>query len=255
MAALLRRLPFVLLEQNSSPGLVTRLFAPFARRVCVSFAETAEQLRGAAVVTGNPVRWRSGSIRALSQRKADVFRVLVFGGSAGAHRLNLVVPGALGRVTGSLSVVHQTGQADQEAVAAQYRSAGIEARVMAFIDDMEVAYRDADLAICRAGATTIAELTALGVPAVLVPYPFAAGDHQRRNAESLVRAKAAWMIDEAGLDETSLAAIVQAARDDPVVLAERRAAALSLGRPDAVLGVVEECLAAIDSRAEGGKVS
>jgi UDP-N-acetylglucosamine--N-acetylmuramyl-(pentapeptide) pyrophosphoryl-undecaprenol N-acetylglucosamine transferase len=248
-AAIASRVPVVLLEQNASPGLVTRLLAPFAKKICVSFAETERELGGRAVMTGNPVRAR------LAARAADEpvsgamqgstggrLRILVFGGSAGAHRLNAVVPSAISRLGRPVEVVHQTGERDREEVTEAYRSRGIAASVQPFIDDMAAEYQRADLAICRAGATTIAELTAFGVPAILVPYPFAAGDHQRRNAAALVDAGAAWMMLDADLGEERLADLIRTAADDPVALDEMRARARSLGHPDAAARVVAECL-------------
>jgi UDP-N-acetylglucosamine--N-acetylmuramyl-(pentapeptide) pyrophosphoryl-undecaprenol N-acetylglucosamine transferase len=240
-AAVLRRRPIVLLEQNALAGLVTRLFAPFARAICVSFAETAERLGPRARVTGNPVRWKP---RGVPPPGTGALRVLVFGGSAGAHRLNQIAPGALARLGGSVRVLHQTGAADQDDVRGRYRELGLDAEVVTFVEDMRRAYEECDVAVCRSGATTIAELTAMGVAAVLVPYPFAAADHQRTNAEALVRAGAAWMLLDRDLDETTLAACLEEARADPAGLAERRRRARALGRPDAIDRVVDVCLGA-----------
>jgi len=239
--AAIRHRPIVLLEQNAIPGLVTRLFAPFARAVCVSFAETASRIGPRARLTGNPVRWKPRGVSAPSEGR---LRVLVFGGSAGAHRLNEIVPGALSRLGGPVQVLHQTGAADHEAVTRRYRELGIEATVVPFVEDMRAAYEACDVAVCRAGATTLAELTAMGVPAILVPYPFAAADHQRTNAEALVRDGAAWLILDRELDEATLAARLEEARTDPAGLAERRRSALALGRADAIDRVVDVCLEA-----------
>jgi len=243
-AAVLARIPVVLLEQNAEPGLATKVLAPFASRVCVTFPSTARGLGARAVVTGNPVRdfaaapadgSRAGSA-------AGRFRVLVFGGSGGAHRLNSVVPEALARVGRPLSVEHQTGRTDRDAVLETYRRLGLEATVRDFIDDMAGAYARADLVVCRAGATTIAELTALGKAAILVPFPFAAGDHQRLNGQSLVDEGAAWMVLDRDLDPEGLAALVRHAIDDPAAIDETRRRARALGHPDAAARVVDECL-------------
>lgn len=242
--AVVRRVPLVLLEQNASPGLVTRLFARFARVVCASFPETLEALGARARLTGNPIRWTpSGGARPAPVEGAK-FRILVFGGSAGARRLNERVPGAVARLGDGVRVVHQTGEADRALVAERYAKLDVEADVVAFIDDMEREYAGCDVAVCRAGATTLAELTALGVPAILVPYPFAAADHQRTNAQALVDAGAAWMILDRDLDEETLAVCLEEARSDPRALSERGARARALGHPDACGAVVDLCLEA-----------
>jgi UDP-N-acetylglucosamine--N-acetylmuramyl-(pentapeptide) pyrophosphoryl-undecaprenol N-acetylglucosamine transferase len=251
LAAFLRRVPIVLLEQNAHPGAATRVLAPLARRICVSFPETRDALGERAVLTGNPVRTPAASAAQATAEAAPSSgrRILVFGGSAGAHRLNEVVPAALAAVGLPIEVVHQTGAAEREAVAEAYRGLGMEAAVRAFIDDMASEYRRAELVICRAGATTIAELTALGVAAILVPFPFAAGDHQRRNGQALVDAGAAWMILDRDLTPHVLADAVKLALGDPARLAATRAQARTLGHPAATLRVVDECLAA----ARGGR--
>ncbi|MFM7142301.1 MAG: undecaprenyldiphospho-muramoylpentapeptide beta-N-acetylglucosaminyltransferase [Alphaproteobacteria bacterium] len=244
-AAVLARIPVVLLEQNAEPGLATRVLAPFAKRVCVTFPSTARGLGRSAVVTGNPVRALAvEGVESRAPASSDGrFHVLVFGGSAGAHRLNSVVPEALARVGRPLAVEHQTGRTDVEAVAEAYRRLGLDARVTAFIDDMARAYARADLVVCRAGATTIAELTALGKAAILVPFPFAAGDHQRLNGQSLVDEGAARMVLDRELEPDALADLVRRTIDDPGATDEMRRRARSLGHPDAASRVVDECLA------------
>ncbi|HZR79706.1 MAG TPA: undecaprenyldiphospho-muramoylpentapeptide beta-N-acetylglucosaminyltransferase [Candidatus Binatia bacterium] len=250
-AAALRRVPIVLLEQNAAPGLATRLLAPLAARVCVSFPATARVLGRRALVTGNPVR-TSGVAGSRRERAAgEPFRVLVFGGSAGAHRLNEVVPTALAQVGRPLAVTHQTGPRDRDTVEEAYRALGVAARTVAFIDDMESAYAEADLVVCRAGATTIAELTALGLPAILVPFPYAAGDHQRLNAEALVEAGAAWMLADRELSPDAVSALVRRAIDDPAALAAMAERARGLGRPDAAARVADECFRLVGATAAG----
>ncbi len=248
VAAFLRRVPVVLLEQNASPGASTRVLAPLARNVCVSFPQTKEMLGARAILTGNPVRGGAAAAGAApvepQPRDERPARLLVFGGSAGAHHLNEVVPEALARLGTPLDVVHQTGAADRDAVAAAYAGLGLPAAVHAFIDDMVAEYRRADLVVCRAGATTIAELTALGIAAILVPFPFAAGDHQRLNGQALVDAGAAWMILDRELTPERLAEVVRGALADPAALAETRRRARGLGHPDATARVVDVCLAA-----------
>jgi UDP-N-acetylglucosamine--N-acetylmuramyl-(pentapeptide) pyrophosphoryl-undecaprenol N-acetylglucosamine transferase len=250
-ASVALKVPIVLLEQNAIPGLTTRLFAPFARRVCVSFAETRARVGRRAVLTGNPVRLPAAtSPRAASPDRsggaaADPHRHHVFGGSAGAHHLNVVVPEAVAAAGVPIEVVHQTGEQDRDAVAQCYGSLGLAAGVHAFIDDMAAAYDRADLVLCRAGATTVAELTALGRPSILVPFPFAAGDHQRHNAEALVREGAAWLILDRELAPAALADHLRRAAADREGLRAMGERARALGRPDATARVADECLAVV----------
>lgn len=242
-AAVLRRVPIVLLEQNAEPGLVTRAFAPFARRICVSFEETVGRLGRRAVWTGNPVRLPAEAPPPPPGRAR--LGLLVFGGSAGARRLNEVLPDAIAACGERFAVLHQTGERDREEVAERYRRRGLDATVVGFIEDMAAAYARSDLVVCRAGATTLAELAVFGRPAVLVPYPLAAGDHQRRNAEALVEAGAAWMLLDRELEVSSLASLLREAASDRALLRAMAERARRLGRPEATERVVEECLAVL----------
>jgi UDP-N-acetylglucosamine--N-acetylmuramyl-(pentapeptide) pyrophosphoryl-undecaprenol N-acetylglucosamine transferase len=242
LAAALRRIPSVLLEQNVVPGAANRWLARFARRVCVGFAESVPRFPpGRAVHTGNPIR--AGILKARVAHAGT--GVLVFGGSAGAHRVNEAAVDGL-RVLGSraaaLEVTHQTGTADLAAVRARYAELGIAARVEPFIADMGGAYAAADVVVARAGAMTCAEVTAVGLPAILVPYPYAADDHQRRNAEVLVAAGAAEMILDAELDGARLATALGALVADPDRRAAMAARSRALGRPDAAARAADECL-------------
>lgn len=262
VAARLVGRPIVLLEQNARPGMTTRMLARLADRVCVSFPETARHFApGKAVVTGNPVRWQgppaldrpTGSVTASTGATATEpaaaprreFTILIFGGSAGARRLNEAGPAmraVLADVPG-LRVVHQAGAEAEAAVRAAYAAIGAPAEVHAFIADMGSAYAAADLVICRSGATTVAELAALGKPAILVPYPHAADDHQRANAESLVRAGAARMVLDAEATGKRLAAEVQELRSVPAELEDMSRCVRQFARLDAaerVLATVEE---------------
>ncbi len=250
VAARLARKPIVLLEQNARPGLTTRLLAPFADRICVSFPETATQLgAGKAVVTGNPVRFRQAA-GAEARPAHGGLTILVFGGSGGARRLNEAGPAmraALADV-GGLRVLHQTGAEMEAEVRAAYERAGGGAEVRGFITDMQAAYAAADVVVCRAGATTVAEIAALGKPAILVPYPFAADDHQRANAESLVRAGAARMVLDADASGARLAAEVRALVDEPGALAAMAERLRGFAKPDAAERVLETTIALIEER-------
>jgi len=242
VAAAARRIPTVLLEQNAVPGAANRLLARLARRVCVGFAEsTALFPAGRALHTGNPVRSDLLRPRPLRDRPG----LLVFGGSGGAHRVNEATLGglqALGEVARSIDVMHQTGVADVDSVRARYAAIGLAVRVEPFITDMGAAYAAADLVVGRAGAMTCAEVTAVGLPSILVPYPYAADDHQRRNAEILVRAGAAEMILDAELTGARLAASLGRLLEDPARRTAMAARAQALGRPDAAERVAGECL-------------
>jgi UDP-N-acetylglucosamine--N-acetylmuramyl-(pentapeptide) pyrophosphoryl-undecaprenol N-acetylglucosamine transferase len=250
-AAWMRRVPTVLLEQNAHPGLTNRVLGRLADRICVAFPESTAYFPAERTIeTGNPVRPPS----AVAPERREGFSLLIFGGSAGARRLNEVgmeAVATLARGGSSLHVVHQTGTAERDAVAARYHERGIEADVRVFIDDMATAYANADLVVCRAGATTLAELTALGKPAVLVPYPFAADDHQRKNAESLVARGAALQILDRELTVEGLAAAIAGLRDDPARRAAMARAAKALGRPDAAERVVDVCLDLVHKRGGG----
>ena len=255
----LRRIPCVLLEPNAIPGMTNKWLGKLATRVCVGFAPTVTLFPpGVALCTGNPVRWKSlpttGVPSTTAQAKSQL-TLLIFGGSAGARRLNQTLPQALallGEPGARLRIVHQTGKADHDDVQAAYARLQLHAEVVPFIDDMYTMYQSTDLVVCRAGATTIAELTVLGKPAILVPYPYAVDDHQRANAEILVQAGAARMVLDADLTPERVSAEIQKLITNPAQLEAMKRAALSLGRPEATRAVVRECLACLppDLRAQ-----
>ena len=246
VAGRLRRLPIVLLEQNAKPGMTTRFLARLADRVCVSFPDTAIGFAaGQAVVTGNPVRAFAAPTAAGTTRTG--LTIAIVGGSAGAHRLNEAGPelrAALADVPG-LSIIHQTGFAEEAAVRARYAgAAGVDVR--AFLTDMGAVYAAADLMICRAGATTIAEVAAQGLPAIFVPYPHAADDHQRANAEALVRGGAARLVLDHQATGARLAEEVREVIGTMNLLAEMRLRMKQFARPDAanrVLAVIDDLVA------------
>lgn len=243
VAAWLRRTPTLLLEQNVIPGGANRLLARLGPRVCVGFAESADHFRpGQAVHTGNPIRTR---VIETPRMRRDRPGLLVVGGSGGAHHLNTAMLDAAGRIPDvlrGLDVVHQTGTADAPAIREGYERLGLPVRVEPFLDDMGAAYAAADLVVSRAGAMTCAELTALGLPSILVPYPFAADDHQRANAEVLVRAGAAELIVDRELTGERLATALERLVRDGAYREKMAAAARALGRPEAAARVAEECL-------------
>jgi len=242
LAARTRRIPVVLLEQNAIPGAANRHLGRVAQRICVGFAEAAAFFpAGRAVHTGNPVR---PEVLAVPPSPRDRAGLLVFGGSQGAHHLNeamMAALEALGPAARSIRIRHQTGDADQGSVTAAYRRLGLDAQVEAFVDDMGSAYRAADVVVSRAGAMSCAEITAMGLPAILVPYPYAADDHQRRNAEVLAEAGAATMILDRELDAPRLAAALSGLLDDPEIRRAMAGRARDLGRPQAAAHVARVC--------------
>jgi UDP-N-acetylglucosamine--N-acetylmuramyl-(pentapeptide) pyrophosphoryl-undecaprenol N-acetylglucosamine transferase len=243
-AAVARRIPSLLLEQNATPGFTNRSLARVVSAAAVTFEQTARYFGRRAIVTGNPVRPeffvddRTTPAPGAPGRR----RVLIFGGSQGAHAINVAMVEAAPRLAahpGGMDITHQTGERDVELVRDGYRRAAIEARVEPFLYDMDREVKQADLVICRAGATTIAELTAARRPAVFVPLPTAADDHQRRNAEVLVEAGAAVLIPQRDLTGERLAGEVLGLFGQPARLAAMSAAAGRLARPDAAGRIAE----------------
>ena len=230
-------IPSALHEQNSFPGLTNRILAPLAKRIFISFEESRKYLRkGNLLLTGNPIRDDLIGLKQPFRGENQAFVVLVMGGSQGARAINRAVVSALIELKAAGSVpfvIHQTGKDDLEKVMADYRSLGLHGEVTPFIDDMASAYARADLVICRAGATTIAELAALGKPSILIPYPHAAHKHQDINARSLVNAGGAEMILERDLTGTSLAGAIIRYMGDKEALKRMSSLALKVGRPRA----------------------
>lgn len=249
VAAWLLRRPLVVHEQNAVAGLTNRVLARLADRVLEGFPGSFGSSVKAERV-GNPVRPEISAIAPPERRYAGRegrTRLLVFGGSQGAARLNAVVPAALAELPESLrpDVLHQTGSRGVEETAASYQSRGIDADVRAFIDDMAGAYGWADLAVCRSGALTVAELAAAGVPAILVPFPAAVDDHQTRNAEYVVRAGAAVLLPESELTPVSLAARLRELLEAGRPRLERMAqAARTTAITDADERLADACIAA-----------
>ncbi|MDH3442747.1 MAG: undecaprenyldiphospho-muramoylpentapeptide beta-N-acetylglucosaminyltransferase [Deltaproteobacteria bacterium] len=243
LAAALRRTRRIIMEQNLRPGFTNKYLARFVHRVFTAYSDSVKFFPGADVVeTGNPVRWQSLP----PVTKEDKFTMLVFGGSAGARRINLAVIDALKLIADlapGMRIIHQTGQADYDAVNKAYAALPFESEVTPFIEKMDEAYARADLIVCRAGATTVAEITAFGKAAILVPYPYAIYDHQRGNAQALESRGAAEMILDQELSGEKLAPRLRSyisARDRLAAMAN---AARALGRPKAAAHIVEECYA------------
>ena len=236
----------MVLEQNHFPGATNRWLAPRVDAVCVPSEAARARIGGRTFVTGNPVRHAFLAIG--EPPGADALRLLVFGGSRGARSINRAMCEALAelaRLTPRPRIAHQTGAEDEAEVRSAYAEYPGEHDVRPFFDDMPGRLAEADLAVCRAGASTIAELCAAGRPAVLVPFPHAADDHQRHNAETLLRAGAAAMLADGELDGHTLGSEIARLAGD----ADRRRAmgkaARALARPDAaarIADVAEELL-------------
>lgn len=243
----------MVLEQNAVPGLTNRLLARLVDAAAVTYDATLPYFGGRGFVSGNPVRPEFVAAAADSApatpRRGGLgaeARVLIFGGSQGAHAINVaMVEAAAGLAphAGRLSLTHQTGERDLEFVRDGYRRAGVQARVVPFIDEMVVEMTQADVVICRAGATTLAELTAAGRPSILIPLPTATDDHQRKNARVLAEAGAAELIDERELSGARLAAQLLALVDDAPRRAQMAGAARRFARPEAAEAIARRALA------------
>jgi UDP-N-acetylglucosamine--N-acetylmuramyl-(pentapeptide) pyrophosphoryl-undecaprenol N-acetylglucosamine transferase len=246
LAACLLGIPRLIHEQNVLPGLTNRLLSHVANRVAVSFPESSAQFpKGKAVVTGNPVRPAIWEVRSRQHEPNGRFHLLTFGGSQGAHHLNEAMLDAFPRLSDireSLWVMHQTGQDDYPAVQMAYTAGGYPGVVHAYIQDMAAAYAAADIVICRAGATTVAELMATGKPAILIPFPYAANDHQTHNARIMASAGAAEVIQDHLLSGHLLSDRIRHYLAHPDDVAAMAARCLTLGKPDAATHVAHLCL-------------
>ena len=246
LAAWTLGIPRLIHEQNVIPGLANRLLGRFANRVAVSFeASVAHFPKGKAMVTGNPVRPVMWQVRSRQRASDSRFQLLVFGGSQGAHHLNVAMLDALPHLADALEglwFVHQTGHDDYASVQTIYAEKAHPGIVHAYICDMAAEYAAADLVICRAGATTIAELMATGKPAILVPFPYAANDHQAHNAHTLASAGAAVVIPDRELTGGLLAERIRHYQQHPQEVDDMAARMLALGKPDAAMRVAHLCL-------------
>lgn len=241
LVAASKGIPTLLMEQNAIPGFTNRLLGRIARVSAVTYAETLTHFGGRGFVSGNPVR--AGFFEAEPARPVlDEARVLVLGGSQGAHAINVAMTDAASRLAAAarpVRVTHQSGSDDLTMVDEAYRAAGLPAQVEPFLDAMEQEMAMADIVVCRAGATTLAELAASGRPAILVPYPHAANDHQRRNAEVIEQAGAAEVIDPVELSGAELAERLLALIANDRRRVEEATASRRLGTPHAAAAIVD----------------
>ena len=250
LAAWLSGRPLLIHEQNAVAGFTNRCLAPLAREVLTAFP-AAFPVRGKVRLIGNPVRDDIANLPPPAQRftaREGALRLLVVGGSLGAARLNTVVPQALatlarGQDLPQFEVRHQCGEKHLEAAQRSYAEAGVAAQLSAFIADMAEALAWADIAICRAGALTVAELAAAGLGAVLVPYPHAVDDHQTHNARYLVDAGAAFCVADAALTPDALVKILTGLSPGRQKLQTMAEAARSVAKPDAAQAMFNRCVA------------
>jgi UDP-N-acetylglucosamine--N-acetylmuramyl-(pentapeptide) pyrophosphoryl-undecaprenol N-acetylglucosamine transferase len=249
LAAAARRIPTMVLEQNAVPGLTNRLLAPLVGAAAVTFDSTRSFFGPRAFVSGNPVRPEfftaaAGEPVVTGKGTADV-NLLVFGGSQGAHAINVVMCAAAPALVAGLSsiqLVHQTGERDLDSVRAAYEHAGLRAEVEPFLYDMARRLNTADVVVCRAGATTLAEIAAAGKASILIPLPTATDDHQRKNAETLGSAGAAEVILQIAATGQELATRILALAMDRDRRERMARAARALARPDAARVIVDRAL-------------
>ncbi len=252
LAAWLLRIPTAVQEQNAAAGLTNRLLGRVVQAAFTAFPEAARHFpRRKVFQLGNPIRRQLLDNFMRPEADHERARLLVFGGSQGAHALNMRVVEALPHLADlkdRLRIVHQTGARDREQVERGYRAVGFEPDVRDFITDMSRAYAEADLVLCRAGATTLAELTVCKKPSILVPYPAAADNHQFLNAQSLVDAGAAVMIEERDLTGELLAAEIRAVLVDGERRQRMARAAGRLGAPAAAREIADVCASLVERR-------
>lgn len=243
-------------EQNVAPGITNRILGRLAGRVYASFEESRRFFPGSKIlVTGNPVRlsFMDRDETAGKRPSGSPFTVLITGGSQGAHGMNVAVAEALKTEALRLSgvfLIHQTGEADISMMEEAYRTWGGRYVVRPFFHDMDRRYDEADLVVCRAGATTVAELTALGKPAVFVPFPFAADNHQEKNARALEASGAARVIVQKELSGKVFADVVTELKGNPAALEKMAEASKRLGKPNAALDIAKDMYARISGRPE-----
>ncbi|MFQ5454643.1 MAG: undecaprenyldiphospho-muramoylpentapeptide beta-N-acetylglucosaminyltransferase [Nitrospirota bacterium] len=244
LMALFLRKNCIILEPNMIPGVTNRILAPLVKYVVTSFEDSKKYfIRANIVRIGNPVRREMVKEEETGENKIKT--IFIFGGSQGAHSINMAVIDALSYLEDlkeRISFIHQTGKKDYEYIKEEYEKIGFNGRIEPYIYDMAEAYNMADIVISRAGATTIAEITAIGIPAILIPYPYATHDHQRKNAESLADAGAAIVIDDRELSGEVLSGVIRELIDDNMRLKKMKENSRALGNIKAAEEIVELCM-------------
>lgn len=258
--ASLKGIPTVILEQNVIPGLTNRILSRFVDAIAINFKSSEVFFPEKKVhLTGNPIREEISSGMKEEGLKVfgledGIFTILVFGGSAGAHRINKAMAEALGYLNdlkSRIQIIHQTGAKDYGEISEFYRSSGVKATTLSFIDRMADAYAAADLVISRAGAGTLSEITACGKASLLIPYPYAAKNHQEVNAQVLLNAGAAGLILDKDLDGKRLASEIRFLMVDPERLWQMEMASKRLGNREGAEKVVDLSLDLVRSQESG----
>ncbi|MGB5685609.1 MAG: undecaprenyldiphospho-muramoylpentapeptide beta-N-acetylglucosaminyltransferase [Candidatus Electrothrix sp.] len=253
LAARLCSVPTCIHEQNSIPGLANRMISHFVSRIFVSIPGEYPFPEQKTVVAGNPVRQEI--LAAAERRQQEVgspLTLLVMGGSLGAHRINMLMLDVAAQLDEqqkkTVQLIHQTGTADEKKVRDGYAAAGVKAEVKAFFTDMASLYSQTDLVLARAGATSLAELSVMGLPAVLIPYPYAADDHQAKNAEYYVAEGGAVMYRESALDAELLGKILSQLLGDIDKLKKMARAMKNMGQPEATQRILDSCMDLIETK-------
>jgi UDP-N-acetylglucosamine--N-acetylmuramyl-(pentapeptide) pyrophosphoryl-undecaprenol N-acetylglucosamine transferase len=251
LMASLAGIPTMIVEPNAMPGFTNRVLARFVDTAALSFVEAKPYCRGKGEVTGNPVRSDFALLK--KKERSDKLHLLIFGGSQGAHAINVAMTKALPLLfekREKLTITHQTGEKDFAEVERGYKEAGFtDADVRPFIHDMAQRFAEADVLLCRSGATTAAEVAAAGKAAIFVPFPFATDDHQRKNAEAFERAGAGRMILQQDLTPERLAQEILRLLNSPVEIDRMEEASRKLGRADAAERAVNLALSAVHTKA------
>ena len=239
-------IPTAIAEQNALPGITNRILSRFVNKIFVTYAQTKKYFPQAKVVlSGNPVRAAFVAGSSKEKEKKDYWQLLIFGGSQGAEAINESIIGMLPqlqRMKDKVRVLHQTGARQLEEVKRAYEQFRIQAKVTPFIVDMAGAYAEADLIICRAGATSLAEITAAGKAAILIPYPWAANDHQSKNAQALTAGGAAVLIAEQELSGSKLFSTIENLLRDEKKLQQMEKNSLRMSKIDAAATIVDDCI-------------
>jgi len=264
LTAFLMSIPTMILEQNSIPGLTNKILGRFVKTVCITYQESFSFFpREKTFLTGNPVRLQilKGSIKSayrLFSLERGLFTVFVFGGSSGATSINRAIVKALNNMhdlKGKIQFLHQTGVRDYESIREAYRKLGFKGTIAPFIYQMGEAYAVADIVISRAGATTLAELTALGKPAILIPYPYASGQHQELNARKLLEMGAAKVILDSELEGEALARNIRELYMNETMRAEMQRNSMAIGEPEASARVVDLAMSLIKENKNAKNIS
>lgn len=253
-AARMLHIPSILHEQNAVAGASNRVLARFCDRICTSLPDTTGFEDRPVVQTGNPVRssiWTAGQNRSFDLRPDGLRHLLVMGGSQGAHAINMALVDLLPELKeANIAIWHQTGEADAEEVRASYECSGLRNfRVEPFFDNMAEVYAWADLALCRAGASTVSELCAAALPSILVPFPHAIHDHQTRNAVAMEKAGAAKVIPQKDMTHHVLLAELKSLLRSMEIRSSMSASARCLASPEAAANVVTQMREAVETRA------